>query len=138
MFCFHVLKTLINFLIFNIVYPKPHLILKKKSKSVSVTLHVLCICHIELHQYYITIIFFQCSSNKTQNSNFRKIHILLFQCPLVCLEFIFPIVNFTLIRRRHRNRWRGGELKMLTYTRVPWPVHTHCKQKLVVRYAQYC
>ena len=101
------------------------------------TIFVLCICHIELHHYYITNVFIQCSKcNKTQNStsNFPKIHEILFQCPLACLGFIIPIENFTLIRRRHRNRWRGGELKMLTYTRISWPVNTHCKQKLVTRY----
>lgn len=82
--------------------PQTSLHFEKKARSVSVTLNVLCICHIELH-YCITYMFIQCSSNKTQNGNFRKIYIVLFQCPLACLGFIIPIENFTLIWRRHNN-----------------------------------
>ena len=52
-------------------------------------------------------------------------------CLFVCLEFIVPVENFSLIWRHHHCRWRAANL---TYAQHSWPLssedsftcHTHC------------
>ena len=51
------------------------------------------------------------------------ISVLYFVNLFVCLGFIVPLENFSLIWRRHHCRW---VLQILTYARHSWPLSSEC------------